>query len=259
MAILTLTSDWGTKDYYVSAVKGKILSLLPEITIVDITHEIEPFNSIEAAYIIKNAYKNFPDGTIHLIGMNTEESMDHPHTVIFYDNHYFIGADDGIFSAIFEKKPEKIVEMNILQDTENFTFSSRDRFVKAAVHLLEGKPIEELGTVKTGLTEKLLFEPVINKDSISGIVMYIDRYGNLFTNISKKLFEEVVGKKKFTISLRSSSVDKISSSYGDVNEGEIVALFSSNGMLEIAMNKGTAASLLGVERYKHSVLITLNE
>jgi S-adenosylmethionine hydrolase len=259
MAILTLTSDWGTKDYYASAVKGKILSLFPDATIVDITHEIEPFNSIEAAYIIKNTYKNFPDGTIHLIGMNTEESMDHPHTVVYYDNHYFIGTDDGIFSSIFERKPEKIIEMEILQDTENFTFSSRDRFVKAAIHLLEGKPIEELGSNRTELTEKLLFEPVVNKDSISGIVMHIDRYNNLITNISKELFEKVVGKKKFTISLRSSSVSKISKSYDDVPEGEIVALFASNGMLEIAMNRGKAAPLLGVERYRHSVLININE
>ena len=93
MGIITLISDWGNSDYYTAAVKGMILSQLPKTTIVDITHQIEPFNSNEAAYILKNTYKNFPKGTVHLIGINTEESINHPHTVAFYDQHYFIGTD----------------------------------------------------------------------------------------------------------------------------------------------------------------------
>ncbi|RLD34748.1 MAG: hypothetical protein DRJ02_07825 [Bacteroidetes bacterium] len=254
MAILTLTSDWGTRDYYAGAVKGRILSQLPETTIVDITHEIEPFNSIEAAYIIKNTFKNFPDGSVHLIGMNTEESISRPHTVAFYDDHYFIGTDDGIFSMIFEHEPNEMVEMEIIQETENFTFSGRDRFVKAAVHLLEGKPMKELGSPKKELTQKLLFEPVVDKDSIRGVVMHVDSYENLITNIPRELFKKTVGNRHFSISLRSVSVDKISTSYDDAPPGEVVALFASNNVLEIAINKGKAASLLGM-KWNDAVLI----
>ncbi len=254
MAILTLTSDWGTRDYYTGAVKGRILSQLPETTIVDITHEIEPFNSIEAAYIIKNTFKNFPDGSVHLIGMNTEESISRPHTVAFYDGHYFIGTDDGIFSMIFEHEPNEMVEMEIIQETENFTFSGRDRFVKAAVHLLEGKPMKELGSPKKELTQKLLFEPVVDKDSIRGVVMHVDSYENLITNIPRELFKKTVGNRHFSISLRSVSVDKISTSYDDAPPGEVVALFASNNVLEIAINKGKAASLLGM-KWNDAVLI----
>ncbi len=256
MAILTLTSDWGTSDYYTGAVKGRILSQLPDTTIVDITHQVEPFNSIEAAYILKNTYKNFPDGTVHLIGMNTEESISRPHTVALYDQHYFIGTDDGIFSMIFDHEPEKMVEMEIVQETENFTFSGRDRFVKAAVHLLKGDPIEKLGSEKKELTQKLLFEPVVDKETIRGVVMHIDSYENLITNIPRELFKKAVGNKRFTISLRSATVDRISTSYDDAPPGEIIALFASNDVLEIAINRGKAASLLGM-KWNDPVLIQI--
>ena len=256
MGIITLISDWGNSDYYTAAVKGMILSQLPKTTIVDITHEIEPFNSNEAAYILKNTYKNFPNGTVHLIGINTEESISHPHTVAFYDQHYFIGTDEGIFSLIFENEPEKMVELEILQETENFTFSSRDRFVKAAIHLLKGNKIEELGSPKKELIRKLLFEPVVDSNFIRGVVVHIDSYENLITNIPRSLFKKVVGNKKFSISFRSGSVSSISDSYGDVRPGEIVALFASNDMLEIAINKGNASSLLGIG-WNHTVFVNI--
>lgn len=257
MGIITLISDWGNSDYYTAAVKGMILSQLPETRIVDITHQIEPFNSTQAAYIIKNAYKNFPEGTIHILGINTEESINHPHTVAIYDKHYFIGTDEGIFSLIFDGEPEQMIELEIMQDSENFTFSSRDRFVKAAIHLLKGDPIEQLGSQKKELKKKLLFEPIVDPNYIRGVVVHIDSYENLITNIPKSLFKKVVGNKKFSISFRSDSVSKISDSYGDVRPGEVVALFGSNNMLEIAINQGNAASLLGIG-WNHTVFVNID-
>jgi hypothetical protein len=256
MGIITLISDWGNSDYYTAAVKGMILTHLPDARIIDITHKIKPFNSNEAAYILKNAYKNFPEGTVHIIGINTEESINHPHTVAFYDKHYFIGTDEGIFSLIFDKDPDEVIELEIIQDTENFTFSSRDRFVKAAVHLLKGKPLEKLGIPKKELKKKLLFEPIVDPNYIRGVVVHIDSYENLITNIPKALFQKVIGNKKFSITFRSDSVSKISDSYGDVRPGEVVALFGSNNMLEIAINQGNAASLLGMD-WNHTVFVNI--
>ncbi|MCD4744912.1 MAG: SAM-dependent chlorinase/fluorinase [Bacteroidales bacterium] len=254
MPIITLTSDWGLKDHYVGTVKGSILSKLPEAIIVDISHQIPAFNIEQASFIIKNCYQNFPKGTIHIIGINTEESDKNPHTVVFVNGHYFIGTDNGIFSMIFNKKPDKIIELDIIQDSDVFTFSTHNRFIKAAVHLAKGKKIEDLGTVKNTLNEKILFEPVVNDNLIKGLVIYIDSYENIITNIKEPLFMEISKGRPFSINFRSNEIKRISKSYNDVPIGEILALFGANKHLEIAINQGNASSLLGLY-YKDPVRI----
>lgn len=254
MPIITLTSDWGLKDHYLGAVKGKILTKIPNATIVDITHSIPSFEIEQAAFIIKNSYKNFPEGTIHIIGINTEESDKMPHTVVEVDKHFFIGTDNGIFSLIFDKQPDRIVELNIPQDSNFFTFSTRDRFINAAEHLAKGKAIEELGDVTDKIIEKILLKPVTDKNIIKGHVIYIDSYENIITNITEAFFKEFAAGRKFSILFRTYEITKISTSYTDVPTGEILALFDSNNHLEIAMNQGNAAGLLGLD-YKDLVRI----
>ena len=246
MPIITLTSDWGHSDHYIGAVKGSILSLLPDVKIIDISHQVAPFNIEQAAFILKNCYKNVPKGTIHIIGVNTEESDKNPHTVVFIDDHYFIGTDNGIFSMIFDKPPKKIIELNIMQDSDYFTFSTRDRFVKAAIHLAEGKKIENLGVERKKVNEKILFKPAVEKNIIKGIIIYIDSFENVITNITEQLFKKIGKGRKFSVLFRGESINKIYKSYNDVPVGEIVAIFGSNGHLEIAINQGNASGLLGL-------------
>jgi hypothetical protein len=258
MAVITLTSDWGLNDYYVGAVKGMICKNMPEATVIDITHQVTPFDVGQAAYIIKNAHLSFPDGTIHIIGVNTEESVNHPHAVAFYNKQYFIGSDNGVFALIFESAPEKIVELDIIHDSDHFTFSGRDRFARAAVHLAKGGRIEDLGSAKAGINSKMQFEPIVDLNAIRGVVAHIDTYENLITNIPKDLFREKAKGKKFRITLRSAKIESISNSYDDVSHGDVVALFASNNMLEIAINKGKAASLLGITRKSPVIIEILN-
>lgn len=257
MGIVTLVSDWGTSDYYAAAVKGMIYKFYPEARIVDISHQITPFDSAEAAYVVKNAYPSFPEGTVHVIGINTEESLKESHIVAYYDKQYFIGTDDGIFSLIFDGEPDSIFELDIPLESSTHTFSSRDRFAKAAAHLATGGKPEELGPVKSELIKKMLFHPPINEDSLKGMVIHIDNYHNLITNINKGEFKKFTSGSKFEISFRSQKykVSEIHDSYGDVRPGEIVALFTSNDLLEIAINRGKAASLLGIHK-KDPILIT---
>jgi S-adenosylmethionine hydrolase len=254
MPFITLTSDWGLKDHYLGAVKGAILNKMPEALIVDISHVIPSFNTEQAAFVLKNAYSNFPKGTVHIIGINTEESENQPHTAIEYNEHFFIGTDNGIFSLLCDKPPDKIIEINVPQDTDYFTFSTRDRFVKVAVHLAKGGKIEELGKRKNKIVEKILLKPVIDNEVIKGHVMYIDSYENVITNITEPLFMENRKGRKFSIRFRSYDIKKISKSYQDVHPGEILALFDSNHYLEIAMNQGNAAGLLGLD-YKDMIRI----
>jgi S-adenosylmethionine hydrolase len=247
MPVITLTSDWGTKDHYLASVKGAILKQIPEARIIDISHEVPPHDLTQAAFILKNCYRDFPSGTIHILGISTEESEVNPHTAILADGHYFIGADNGIFTLIFdEQKPDKIVEITLIQDSEFFTFSSRDRFVKAAALLAGGEDILKLGDLRESLNQKFLFAPVVDNDVIKGMVIYIDNYQNVITNISKEKFKEVGRNRKYTISFRGEEIHTINDSYSDVPVGEILALFGCNGHLEIAMNNGTASSLLGL-------------
>jgi S-adenosyl-L-methionine hydrolase (adenosine-forming) len=254
MPIITLTSDWGLKDHYLGAVKGAIMSRLPEALIIDITHSIPSFNSEQAAFILKNAFQSYPKGTVHIIAVNTEESDKFPHTAIAYNGHFFIGTDNGIFSLLCDKTPDKIVEIQVPQDTDYFTFSTRDRFVKVAVHLAKGGKIEDLGKVKNKILEKILLNPVIDPNVIKGHVMYIDSYENVITNITEPVFKENRQERKFSIKFRSYEIKKISRSYQDVPPGEILALFDSNRYLEIAMNQGNAAGLLGLD-YKDMIRI----
>jgi len=246
MALITLTSDWGMKDHYLASVKGAILSQIPDARIVDISHSIPPHDLTQAAFVIRNCYRDFPPGTIHLIGISTEESETRPHTAISAEGQYFIGCDNGIFSLIFDKPPDKIVEIGLMQDSEFFTFSTRYRFIRAAAMLAGGGNIEDLGNLRDQLNEKILFAPVTEKDMIKGIVIYIDNYQNVITNISREKFREVGKNRKFTIYLRGEEINSISESYSDVPSGEVLALFGCHGNLEIAMNNANAGSLLGL-------------
>jgi len=225
MPIITLTSDWGNKDHYVGSVKGAILNLIPNASIIDISHEIPAFNLYQASFILKNCYKNFPTNTIHIIGVNSIAAPDTPHTAILKDGHYFISSDNGIFSLLFDTLPDKIIEIKIIENTKS-TFPARDIYAPAACFLAKGNPIEKLGIIKSSIKEMIEFQPVVANNTIRGMVIYIDRYFNAITNISLKLFNEVVNNKKFRISFTSYFIDKISKTYNEVTEGEILALFS---------------------------------
>jgi S-adenosylmethionine hydrolase len=249
MAIITLTSDWGRKDHYLAVVKAAILSRMPEAVIVDISHEIPPFDLNQASFILRNSYKFFPKGTVHIIGITTEAGLETPHTAAEYEGQFFVGADNGIFSLLFDNPPSKLVEIDILQDSEYFTFSTRDVFVKAATHLAAGKPIENLGDPREALNPKEAFKPVTSSDLITGKVIYIDNYENVFSNISRELFTRIGKGRPFVIEFSSSryKINKISHSYSDVADCELLALFSTTGLLQIAINKANASGLLGLK------------
>ena len=247
MSIITLTSDWGQRDYFLAAVKGRILSRLSSVNIIDISHGISPFNLKQASFIIRNSYPFFPKGTVHIISLLTEPSEKTPHLAVQYDGQFFIGADNGIFSLIFGHNPEKIISISSGNFTELKEISSSERFIQAAVHLAAGNPVEDLGEPVHQWKEQLHFLPVVSGDIIRGVVIYINQYENVITNITRELIEKTGKGRKFTVEFRGETIKKISQAYQDVPIGEIAALFGSTGHLEIAINQGNAASLLGLD------------
>lgn len=248
MPIITLTTDLGIKDYYVGSIKGAIYKDSPDATVVDISHDVPKFDIAQAAFIIANTFREFPEGTIHIVGVNPEETPETPHVVVVYDGHYFIGADNGIFSLIFEKTPERVMELTLTQDTDFLTFPTKDVFVKAACHLARGGTLAVIGKPLPELNERMMLRAVVDGSMIRGMVIYIDSYGNIITNISRHLFQKVGKGRPFTIQFRVSRYDihVIHNTYKDVPEGEKLALFGATGFLEVAINHGNANGLLGL-------------
>lgn len=242
MAIITLTTDLGLKDHYIGSVKGSILSRFPEAAIIDISHQVPTYNIQDAAYIIKNAYPNFPKGSIHIIGIKAEQTSQSSHVIVFSDGHYFISADNGIFSFL-DSAVEKIIEL----PASISTFPTRDVFAVAATAMAKGVKMEELGKTKESLLERMPFRAATMGDMIRGTVEYIDSYGNVMCNITQTLFNQVGKGREFKIEFARYEILKISKTYNDVPEGEILALFNSANQLEISMNSDRANSMLNLK------------
>ena len=273
MSIITLTTDFGERDHFVGAVKGTIYSELEDVKIVDISHSISPFHLHEAAYIIQNAYRSFPKGTIHIIGVDSELNPENKHIAVFMDEHYFICADNGIISLITrEIKPEKIVEINI-HDRISSNFPVLDVFVKVASHIARGGTLEVIGKNITEIKELTGMRPVVNNEDkqIVGQVIYIDNYGNVISNITKKLFETVGRGREFIINARSVKLNAIHQRYSEAinfdkpigerdEDGKKLAIWNSAGYLELAVYKsnpssvGSASTLFGLD-FRDSVSI----
>lgn len=277
MPIITLTTDFGEKDHFAGAVKGAIYAELEAIRIVDISHSISPFHTVEAAYIIQNAYRNFPTGTIHLIGIDSELNPENKHIAVLLDGHYFICANNGIISMLAnEIVPEKIVEINI-HDHIISNFPVLDVFVKVACHIARGGTLEVIGKQIQDIKQLNGLNPVIQGEGkqIIGNVIYIDNYGNVITNITKSLFEKVGKGRAFKITARRATFGKIHTHYSDAinfeqpkgkreEDGKKIALWNSSDYLELAIYKsnpstvGSASTLFGLE-YRDSVTINFEK
>ena len=242
--LITLTSDMGLKDYYVAAIKGSIYSQLPDVNIVDISHNIPPFDILHASFVLKNTFKQFPKNTIHIIGVDAEKNDENSHVIVRNYDQYFIGSDNGIFSLMFDKRPDGIWNININTEIEDYSFPTKDIFVPIACHLARGGLPSVVANEIPEIKNKQLFRPIIDNNGIKGMVCYIDKYGNLMTNVTKQMFKDIGKNRQFKIFLTRSeySIQKIHLKYNDVPDGERIAIFGSSGFLEIAINKGVKGS-----------------
>ncbi|WP_224485535.1 SAM hydrolase/SAM-dependent halogenase family protein [Robertkochia aurantiaca] len=265
MAIITLTTDFGDRDHFVGAIKGVIYSEIENAIVIDISHKVSPFNIAEAAYILKNAYKSFPEGSIHIIGVDSELTPENRHIAVTIDGRHFIGADNGIISFLAEEiKPEKMVEINIHDRIES-VFPVLDVFVKVAAHITRGGTLEVIGKPLDRLKSMTGLKPTANtrETQISGNVIYIDNYGNVITNISRNFFNKYRKGRAFEVQARNHRFTAIYDKYSDAinfniekskrdDDGKKLAIFNSSGLLEIAIYKsnletvGGASSLLGL-------------
>ena len=272
MSIITLTTDYGLKDHFVGALKGKILSEYSEATIIDISHHIDAFNTVEASYIIGAAYSSFPKGSVHLIGVDMEFNKENQHIVMQWNDHYFIAADNGILSMLSQKiVPQKIVAITI-HDRLPSDATGLDVFVKVACHIAKGGLLNVIGKEIKAIKQVTDLQAVAADDgnSLKGYVVYIDHFGNVVTNITKKQFLEVAKSRPYEIVMRTKNIKTILPNYSAIAssykypikyyEGEKLAIFNETGFLEIAIFRsnpskvGSASSLLGLN-YRDAITI----
>lgn len=250
MPLLTLTSDIGHQDFLVGAVKGQLLQANTNFNIVDITHHLSPFNYPQAAYVCRNAIKNFPPGTFHLVLVNLFDEKPEHMLLAEHNGHYIGCADNGLLTMILEEVPQKVVALALEKTQQKNTVYCTTIFAKAFNQLVVGKTIEEIGDISVSMQVKNPLKPMLGNNWIEGQIIFIDNFENVIVNIHKEEFEEQRRGRSFKIMFkRDEVIDKVSESYADVSEGEKLALFNSAGYLEIAINKGNAAGLLGLQGF----------
>jgi S-adenosyl-L-methionine hydrolase (adenosine-forming) len=189
MPIVTLTTEWNRNDYYTGAVKGSILAGCPNIILLDISHQITTYNFVQAAFVLRSCYKNFPLGTIHIVGVKSEPKNKHPYLAVKFADQYFLTANNGLIGLISGEKPKEIISIDCFG--EYSTFPELDIFAKAACHLAKGNDIKELGEEIKSLEKPVQFLPAYDQSTITGSVIYIDSFSNAITNITESLFNDI--------------------------------------------------------------------
>lgn len=245
MAIVTLLTDSGESDHYVAAIKARIISVNPGIRIEDISHKINPSDIGHAAFVLRAVFRDFPKGTIHLVGVDSTGNRGDLFIALQLEDHFFVGCDNGLFGLISERSHQQLVELNTINPIDT-TFPERDIFAPAAVKLASGVSITSLGKPLTSYKKMIDRQVKATKKQITGSVIRVDEAGNLITNIPKEAFNILSKDKAYTVQFGGEKFRRIHTHYHQAEQGECFIVFNSLGLLEIGIYKGNASELLGL-------------
>ena len=250
--IITLLTDFGTKDHYVASMKGVILSINPQCTLIDITHQVSPHDIQEGAFLLANSYSYFPKGTIHLSIVDPGVGGIRKPILLVTPHHFFIGPDNGLFTLVAQR--EKVKKVVVLTHKKYFlpklstTFHGRDIFAPVAAHLSLGIKPHVFG-YEIDSVKKLGFETsVVKERKLLGKIVHIDTFGNLVSNIDEKIFVRVTKGHPYLIWVGKNKIHGLRKGYWEGKPGVPMALFGSSGYLEISMKKKNAQKALKVKR-----------
>ena len=260
MPLLTFTSDIGQQDFLVGAVKGQLMKANSNFSIIDIAHQLSPFNYSQAAYVCRNAIKNFPIGTFHLILVNLFDERPEHLLLAEHNGHYIGCADNGLLTMILEELPQKVVALSLDKGQQKNTIFCTAVLAGAFDAVANGKTLNEIGDGSISIQIKNPLKPLLGNNWIEGQIIFIDNFENVIVNITKDEFEEQRKGRSFKIIFkRDEVIEKISDTYADVSEGEKLAFFNSAGYLEIAINKGNAAGLFGLQGFSEKQVQATNQ
>lgn len=244
MAVITFTSDFGYTDHYVAAVKARILTHAPHATIVDISHGLEPFNMPQAEYVLGAVFQEFPQGTVHLISVDTHGSRRGKFHAALYKGHYFLMADNGLLSLLTDGRPDLLVELST--EGQLFPFPSKDLLAPAAAFLSKGGDIHVLGEQTDNFKQLMNRQLRLNDHSITGHVIYVDHFGNLITDITRESIETIAHGRTCTVHFGRETVGRIHELFSQVADGEFCCIYNSQHQLCIGVNKGNASQILNL-------------
>ena len=248
ISLVTLLTDFGDKDYFVASMKGVILGINPQARIVDLTHQVPPHHIESAAYLLRASYNYFPDGTVHVAVVDPGVGSSRRALLVSTSRYHFLAPDNGLLSYIF--RDEVGVEVRQIDnkqyrlDSEGATFDGRDLFAPAAAWLTRGQQPGSYGRLVLNYARLPIPEPAVDAKVLTGQIVYVDRFGNLITNIGHGDLIPKTDGARLQVHVGPLRVGTLRATYADVNPGEIVAFVGSTGMLEIAINQGDAASQL---------------
>jgi hypothetical protein len=252
MALVTFISDFGSSDYYAPVVKAKMLSINPQLSIIDISHEIALYDIAHAAFLLRSTFNDFPKGTVHLVALNTTSSITDGYVGIKLNEHIFIGPNNGVLSMLADHDPGIIVKFSDIH-VKNSTFPAKDILAPIAAKVASGAAIHDFGGPLPAIKKMMGRQFKASRKQIVGHVLRVDHYGNLITNIPREVFEKL-NPGKFEIVFGRESVQQVQSNYNEVEPGDCWAFFNSLGLLEIGINHGHGADLLGL-KYDSPVFI----
>ena len=246
--IITLLTDFGTKNHYVGILKGVILGINRSVRIIDISHEIPSQDVRGAAYILGASYRYFPQGTIHCAVVDPGVGSPRYGLVVKAGHYLFVGPDNGLFTMVYDLEKEveiyKITASGDTLPTTSSTFHGRDIFAPVAARLSQEVPCSELGEVISEPVHIKTLKPDLKGSILEGTVIYVDRFGNLITNMTRTAFEKFAGQGRFEIVADDVTLDGVARTYSDACPGTIIALFGSTDNLELSAVMGNAARML---------------
>ncbi|UZD24632.1 SAM-dependent chlorinase/fluorinase [Algoriphagus halophytocola] len=245
MALVTFLSDFGDTDYYVPAVKAKMLSINPQLNIIDISHKIETFDLAHAAFVLRSTFRDFPKGTVHLVAMNTTGSITQGYIGVKLEEHIFIGPNNGILSLLADHDPGILVQFADIH-VKDSTFPAKDILAPIAAKVASGAAIHDFGGPLSNFRKLMSRQPKATRQNIIGHVLKVDVYGNLITNIRKEVFDQL-NPGTFSIEFGRESVSRLQTGYDEVEPGDCFAFFNSLNLLEIGIYHGHGGNLLGLK------------
>lgn len=247
-SVITIISDYGLGSPYAAALVGKGLQILPEARIVEISHQINPFDLVQTAFLLKSVYQNFPIGTCHLIGVDANINLHKQVIWVTHRGHHFIAADNGIFSLLFDETIQEIYVVNEDLLPLNDLFPEKNLFLPLVAKFLSAGSVKSFAKPGSLGKELQSMNAVWDDYSLGGAVMHVDAYQNAITNIKRDIFEQASKGRPFKLYYWSKHyIDKISNHFNDEEAGEDLLLYNENDYLIISMNRGKGAQLLGLK------------
>lgn len=271
--IITITTDFGTEDAYVPAMKGTMLSIAPSARLVDVTHEIAPQDVMGSAFVLQSTQPFFPEGTVHLVVVDPGVGTERRAVALRQGDHWFVGPDNGLFPLVLDgKTPDAVVKLDNPDawrtPSPSNTFHGRDIFAPAAAHLASGRSLPQIGSPIDELEDLQWAAPITSPEAVEGRVIHVDHFGNCVTNIRRSTLADALDLDTNSPAadtlppvkgyVGSTVLENLHTTYGAVNEGDPLLLFGSTGFLEVGVNGGNAAELLDI-RKGDSIKLTFPE